>query len=115
MQVIIGKRRLVQKSEEPKGYLVALANLRIIACIDDVGRVAHLVAGIGITDAELEFSVDQIEGVVSALIDFMVFPHRVDEERLHSRLLLYVNGVDGIEQVGVVEHHLRRLLGEVFA
>ena len=60
-------------------------------------------------------SVDNIIVVMSVLVHLMILPQRIHEECLHSRLLLHMNGVDGIQQIGVVEHHLRRLLGEVLA
>ena len=69
----------------------------------------------GIDDAELQFAVDQIVAVATARVHLVVLPHRVDEEGLHRLLLLYLDGVDGIEQVRVVEHDLGGLLGEVFA
>ena len=44
----------------------------------------------------------------------MVFPQRIDKEGLHGLLPVHLDGVDGVHQVGVVEHDLRGLLGEVF-
>ena len=42
----------------------------------------------------------------------MVFPQRVNKERLHLRLHVVGDGVYRLVDVGVVQHHLGRLLGE---
>ena len=60
-------------------------------------------------------AVHQIGVLVAGLVYLMVFPHRIDEECLHDILLLHAARIDGVHQVGVVEHHFRRLLGERLA
>lgn len=42
-------------------------------------------------------------------------PERIDKEGLHHRLLIHRNRIDGIHQIGIVHHDLRRLLGKLLA
>jgi len=109
------KWNLMQESKKPERYLVVGTDLCVVAGIDDVVVGLLLVADGGIADLEADVAVDEEDGVVDLLVDFVVFPERVDEECLHRQLPLYMDGINGIEEVGVVEHHLRRLLGEVLA
>ena len=51
--------------------------------------------------------------VAATGVHLVVFPQRVDEEGLHGILLVDADRIDGVHQVGVVKHDLRRLLGEV--
>ena len=97
---------LIKESQQPEGYLIVLADFRVVAGVNRIGRVLYFIMYVGITDAELQFSVYQEVGLTSTLVHLVVLPKRVYEEGLHSCLLLYVNGVDGIQEVGVVEHHL---------
>ena len=64
---------------------------------------------------EPESAVYQIGGVVARLVHLVVLPHGVDEEGFHHILTLHTTGIDGIHQIGIVEHHLARFLGETLA
>ena len=73
-----------------------------------------LIHDFSVADTELQMIVNNIEIISPTLIDFMIFPKRIDKESLHSILLLNLNGIDGIHQVGVMKHDfgwfLRKLL-----
>ena len=43
-----------------------------------------------------------IEGLFTCLVNFMVFPHRVNKERLHLRLYVKRDRIDGLIQIGVM-------------
>ena len=99
----------------PERYLVVLADFRVIAGIDDIWRISLLTWHLGIHDTELEFLVNDETAVAVARIHLVVFPHRVDEEGLHGLLFFYLDGIDGVHEVGVVEQDLRGLLGEILS
>ena len=105
---------LIKKSQQPQRNLIACADLRVISGVDDVGRDALTAGRLRVDNAELQFLVDEIVVVSATGVHLVVFPQRIDEEGLHSLLLVHLDGVDGVHQVGVVEHDLRGLLGEVF-
>ena len=52
---------------------------------------------------------------MARLVHLVVLPERVHQECLHHILLVHLARVDGVHQVGVVQHHFRRLLGERLA
>ena len=95
--------------------MVFLPNLRIVARVDDVVRVAEFANRLGIHYPELAFLVDEETAIARACIHFMILPHRIDKERLHCLLLIHLDRVDGVHQVGVVEHDLGGLFGEVLS
>ena len=105
----------IKEAEKPQGNLVARADLRVVAGVDDVGRDALAAGLLRVDDAELQLLVDEVVVVSAPGVHLVVFPKRVDEEGLHRLLLLHLDGVDGVHEVGVVEHDLRGLLGEVLA
>lgn len=89
--------------------------LGVVSCIDDI-RLESLLGGrLGIDDTELELLIDDEVTVARAGVHLVILPHRIDEEGLHRLLLFHLDGVDGIHQVGVVEHDLGRLLGEILS
>ena len=95
--------------------MVILPNLRVVARVDDVVRVAEFANCLGIHYPELAFLVDEEAAIARTSIYLMIFPHRVDKERLHCLLLIHLDRVDGVHQVGVVEHDLGGLLGEILS
>ena len=96
----------VQESEKPQGNLVSLANLCVVAGVDGVGHIPYFIMGLCVADAELQPAVYQVIRVAPVQIHLVILPQGVDEERLHSRLLHHMDGLDGIEQVGIVQHDL---------
>ena len=68
-----------------------------------LAAVAHLNVGV---------VVDAVDAVALSFVDRVVTPQGVDKESLHDGLLCNLWGIDGIEQVGIVEEHGGRLLGE---
>ena len=101
----------VEESEQPERYLLVLAHLGVVSCLDDIGCNPRFVGLVGVADAELQFIVNDIAVGSCPLVDAVVFPQTVDKEGLHRLLRLHFVGVDGIEQVGVVQHDFGRFLG----
>jgi len=62
---------------------------------------------------EVKFVVNDVCSVAVALIDAVVLPKHIDEECLHHLLLVYLDRIDGVHQVGVVHHHLGWFLWEL--
>ena len=65
-----------------------------------------------IADSELLLTVYNEVVVLAGLAYLVVFPDRVDEECFHHLLLVYLDRIDGVHQVGVVHHHLGWFLWE---
>ena len=92
-----------------------MACLGSVACVDGVGVAARVVGGSRVAHSEFQTAVDDVLSFLSAVVDRVVFPEGVDEECLHDVLPVTLYGVDGVHEVGVVHHDLRRLLGKLFA
>ena len=82
---------LVQESQQPQWNLVVLSHLRIIAGIDGVRIASNLVGGLGVADSELPVAVYRVEVILTSLVHLVVFPERVDEERFHHLLCIYLD------------------------
>ena len=65
-----------------------------------------------LTNLERHHFVHHERNVLVAFVHFVVFPHCVYKERFQHILLFHLYGVDGVHQIGVVHHYLRRLFGE---
>ena len=87
----------------------------MVSCVDRSAGVAAFVSHEGIADAKTQMVVDEIAVVLVALVDEMILPQRVDEEGLHDFLRAAGDGIDGVHQVGIVHHHLRRFLGKLLS
>ena len=87
-----------------KTYLIAIGII-IVAAI-----IIQIAVSIGIADTESAVTIYYKEGVAWSLVHLMVFPHSVHKECLHLCLQIHVDRVDGREKVGVMQHHLCRLL-----
>ena len=44
---------LIKESQQPEGYLIVLADFRVVAGVNRIGRVLYFIMYVGITDAEL--------------------------------------------------------------
>ena len=95
--------------------MVSFSDFRIVTGIDGIIGKALSGSAEGIANPEPQLVVDDVFAAMVALVDQMVLPHRVDEEGLHHVVLRRLYGIDGVHQVGVVQHHLGRLFREVLA
>ena len=111
---ISSKYLLIQESQQPERYLIAITNLCVIAGIDRSRLIPDILCHQGIHNPESLFTVYQIDIVSYRLVHLMILPQTIHEECLHHILSVDVDGVDGIDQVGIVKHHLARLLRELF-
>ena len=102
----------IEEPQEPQGELPVFAHLRVVAEADGAGRRLPRRAVKGVDDDEPETTVYLVGGVVARLVHLVVLPKGIDEEGLHHVLLLHLARIDGVHQVGVVKHHLGRLLRE---
>ena len=106
-------RPSIEEAEEPQWQFVAMGHLGVVA-----GK-EHVVGGFGaawsFTHAHFGGVIDFVEAFAALFVDGVVSPKWVDKECLHDELLAHLRVVDGIEQVGVVEHDAGRLFGECFA
>ena len=91
---------LVEKSQQPKWYYVISHRIVSILAID------YAIAGsprvYRAADFENLVSIYGIVYLFTCLINFMVFPHRVNKERLHLRLYVKRDWIDGLIQIGVM-------------
>ena len=44
---------LIKESQQPEGYLIVLADFRVVAGVNRIGRVLYFIMYVGIADAEL--------------------------------------------------------------
>ena len=87
----------------------------VILGVDSLGGVAQTRVGCRIYYTTTAVVIDHVASVLACLMHLMVLPKRVDKECLHHLLRACHNGIDGIEQVGIVHHYLGGLLWEFIA
>ena len=103
--------RLVEEAEKPEwNFVVTASHFGVVACQNDVGVAFYALAAVA--HLNVRVVVDTVDAVALSFVDRVVTPQGVDKESLHDGLLCNLWGIDGIEQVGIVEEHGGRLLGE---
>ena len=94
--------RSIEESEEPEwDFVVAASHFGVVAREEDVGVALHTLAAVAHLDVGV--LIDAIEAVALPFVDGVVTPEGIDKETLHDGLLGNLWGVDGIEQIGIVE------------
>lgn len=103
--------RLVEEAEKPEwNFVVTASHFGVVACQNDVGVAFYALAAVA--HLNVRVVVDTVDAVALSFVDRVVTPQGVGKESLHDGLLRNLWRVDGIEQVGIVEEHGGRLLGE---
>ena len=103
----------IQESQQPQRNKISFTHLGVIPHVFDIGQIALLADGLGICNPEFHLAIYEVVVVTTTSIDLVVFPQHIHEKGLHRLLAVNLYGIDGVEQVGIVKHHFRRLLREI--
>ena len=96
----------IKKPKHPEWYLIATTYFCLVQSIRHSGVILNFCSFAAYF--ERHHFVNHERGVLVTLVHFVVFPHRVYKESVQHILFFHLYGVDGVHQVGVVQHNLRR-------